>query len=510
MTEEEIYNILVGIGNNYSDSEGTPFYQAAWALARDSGYDMNAFDKAVSRYMSTRTFSFGQPSGDPTNLNFAGGVGSGGTDTGGNTNTGGTDTDTGGNPMYPNYGNKRAGQPRYGNERTETFSVIPPALTLDDIRVAGRPLMTEQERQQYLPQQNRRWWEVQQRPAYSPTPGPMLNFDTLPPVRNTPVITSGAGSSRNEVSMPQNEVLSPQDVIANIVSTSPRGEIAAQRITDYAASEGLSSQDIASALTPDVVGRFGIQKPVTADQVTAVTTRFNMPLTGGPRIEDPTKRLQSLATKESAVGRGDYTEQERAFRIVDEARRQGLNLNQLAGVFGVTPEKVTKVAGRLGVDLAGFANGGEASSGIGSMLEELGGRFQDFFKPSGQKALENMSVDDIENMTIQQAKSAMEIYERMMKEAGNDQEAIRRAQQIYKAETDNISDDTMLKAVEQLRIDRNRTGTAPFAQGGIVDDRTVALNQRYGGLGSMTNQMGGMINSDMVSSIDRIMERQRG
>jgi len=483
MTEDEIYDALVGLGSSFSDAQGTQFYQSAFALAQNSGYDMDVFDKAVSRYFATRGFDFSPSQWDPDKMKFVS------TNFSNDGPAGATDrsiyTDSNGNPIFPNVKSKRVGQPDYDTGTDGITSVIPPRLTLDDIRVAGRPLMTAEERQQYLPSQERRWWEVEQRPAYSPTPGPMLNFDKLPPITPQPEAEAEA----------QPRALSTQETIANIINTSPRGEIAAQRITDYAASQGLSRQDIAGALTPDITAKFGISGPVSANQVGQYLTRTNMSIDPLSRISDPNRQLEYLASDQGAVGKGDYTQEERAFRIADEARRQGLDMNE--------------VSERLGINLTGFANGGEAG-GIGSMLYGLGERFQDLFKPAGQKALESMTTDDLENMTIQQAKSAMETYERMMKEAGNDQEAIRRAQMIYKAETDNISDDTMMKAVEELRIDRNRTGTAPFAQGGIVDDRTTALNQRYGGLGSMTNQMGGMINSDMVSSIDRIMERQRG
>jgi hypothetical protein len=167
---------------------------------------------------------------------------------------------------------------------------------------------------------------------------------------------------------------------------------------------------------------------------------------------------------------------------------------------------VTKVAGRLGVDLAGFANGGEASGGIGAMYDKV----RNFFQPSFERNLGQMTAEDIERMTVDQAKNAMTTYERMMREAGQDQEAIQRAQDLYRMETQNVSDDALMKAAEQLRMERNQSGTAPFAMGGVVDDRTAALNSRYGGLGSMSGQMGNMINPDILSSLDRIMDRRRG
>ena len=509
MNEEAIYNYLVTTGASVPEDQFGSFYNSSLAWAKSKGLDLNDFNNAVARYYTYRGFQ------GPDVVGFMRDDASGKV----------TFNPAAVSPSDTTFGlmtGKRVGQPDYsggqkteedGDKKTEEdgtpISVIPPMLTLADIQVAGRPLMTAEERAQYLPKKEFRWWEIQQKPAYSPTPGPFLPEGAFKPLPTPqlPTDTGGGngGNNDNNDNNP-NPPLSPQDVIASIVSTSPRGEIAAQRITDYAASQGLSSADIASALTPNITSKFGLSSPVTADQVAAYTTKTNMSIDPASRIADPTKRLQSLATNASAVGKGDYTEQERAFRIVDEARRQGLNLNQLAGVFGVTPEKVTKVAGRLGVDLAGFANGGEASGGIGAMYDKV----RNFFQPSFERNLGQMTAEDIERMTVDQAKNAMTTYERMMREAGQDQEAIQRAQDLYRMETQNVSDDALMKAAEQLRMERNQSGTAPFAMGGVVDDRTAALNSRYGGLGSMSGQMGNMINPDILSSLDRIMDRRRG
>jgi hypothetical protein len=200
--------------------------------------------------------------------------------------------------------------------------------------------------------------------------------------------------------------LSQAQVIQNLFNTSQTKDIAAQRIGDYAASVGgITAEDIAAAVTPILSGtmespnRFGMA-PVGSDgaaQVMGAVEEFGYgQMLGGPDVasfitENPmiastaqpvelspaeqlaknNARLQYLNTQDSAIGTGEYTEQEAAMRGLDFAKRQGMTLAQAGAGFGLDEAGVRDQADKLGIDLAslGFNQGGSVNSQDRSPVE---------------------------------------------------------------------------------------------------------------------------------------------
>ena len=200
--------------------------------------------------------------------------------------------------------------------------------------------------------------------------------------------------------------LSQAQVIQNLFNTSQTKDIAAQRIGDYAASVGgITAENIAAAVTPILSGtmespnRFGMA-PVGSDgaaQVMGAVEEFGYgQMLGGPDVasfitENPmiastaqpvelspaeqlaknNARLQYLNTQDSAIGTGEYTEQEAAMRGLDFAKRQGMTLDQAGAGFGLDEAGVRDQADKLGIDLAslGFNQGGSVNSQDRSPVE---------------------------------------------------------------------------------------------------------------------------------------------
>ena len=237
-------------------------------------------------------------------------------------------------------------------------------------------------------------------PAASPVDTPVgtpVGTPVVPPVV-PPVVTP--------VVTPETPALSQAQVIQNLFNTSQTQDIAAQRIGDYAASVGgITAENIAAAVTPILSGQmespntFGMA-PVGADgteQVMQAVQDFGYgQLTGGPDVasfitENPmiastaqpvelsddeqlaknNARLQYLNTQDSAIGTGEYTEQEAAMRGLDFAKRQGMTLKQAGAGFGLDEAKVRDQADKLGIDLAslGFNQGGSVNSQDRSPVE---------------------------------------------------------------------------------------------------------------------------------------------
>lgn len=177
--------------------------------------------------------------------------------------------------------------------------------------------------------------------------------------------------------------LTMQEEINRILSTSPTRDIAAQRIADYSASRGgLDATTIAAAVNqygsfPDMQSERSLTaNPLTADEVSQYVAANQLQLLSGTRPTDPTEYLLSLRTPAAAAGEGPYTEQESIYRIIDEAKRQGLTLEQTAQKFGKTAAEAQEVLDRYGMT---FRRGGAvqlAEGGEPGMAKGIAGLFK--------------------------------------------------------------------------------------------------------------------------------------
>ena len=195
---------------------------------------------------------------------------------------------------------------------------------------------------------------------------------------------------------PETPALTQAQVIQNLFNTSQTKDIAAQRIGDYAASVdgGITAEDIAAAVTPILSGQmespntFGMA-PVGSDgaaQVMGAVQDFGYGTVGDQSfitndalvdVAAPTynpaeaqARLQYLATPESAIGTGDYTQREQAIRGLDFANRQGMTLGQAGEGFGLDRAGVINRAKELDIDLGSL--GFDIETGVGTGFNQGG------------------------------------------------------------------------------------------------------------------------------------------
>ena len=199
--------------------------------------------------------------------------------------------------------------------------------------------------------------------------------------------------------------------IQRLFKESPTKDIAAQRIGDYAMSQGgITAEEIAAAVNPILTGNiaapttFGITPDLDAPEILEAVEDFRYGtgpaggefITAGavtaptptfPTLSQQQQRIRDLNQQAAAVGEGPYTEQEAAFRILDFARNNNLSLADAAASFGMDEAAAKQTADRLGINLGnfGFAKGGEvndartnavnarlmAQSGLASMRDKM-------------------------------------------------------------------------------------------------------------------------------------------
>jgi len=184
--------------------------------------------------------------------------------------------------------------------------------------------------------------------------------------------------------------------IQRLFKASPTKDIAAQRIGDYAMSQGgITAEQIAAAVNPalgqqpstftqpitqpitdtdvlQAVGDFGYGTgPMGSDFITAGAVTSPTPTF--PTLSQQQQRLRDLNQQAAAVGTGPYTEQEAAFRMLDFAKRQGMTLADAASSFGMNEQQAREAADRLGINLTNFnfRDGGEAMTGLSAVDRNL-------------------------------------------------------------------------------------------------------------------------------------------
>ena len=184
--------------------------------------------------------------------------------------------------------------------------------------------------------------------------------------------------------------------IQRLFKASPTKDIAAQRIGDYAMSQGgITAEQIAAAVNPvlgqqpstftqpitqpitdtdvlQAVGDFGYGTgPMGSDFIT--TGAVTAPTPTFPTLPQQQQRLRDLNQQAAAVGTGPYTEQEAAFRMLDFAKRQGMTLGDAASAFGMNEQQAREAADRLGINLTNFnfRDGGEAMTGLSAVDRNL-------------------------------------------------------------------------------------------------------------------------------------------
>ena len=262
-----------------------------------------------------------------------------------------------------------------------TYS-LPPAYTLADVQVAGRPLMDEAQLQQFLPYDP---YDIEQRRAYEVAgprevtfydqilnrPVPVIGADGSVSMGNARLpssgvmdITPGAAAEvitetpTETVTEEEEMVMSPgmRQQLQQIYLSSPNVEIAGQRIADYARSVGgLSSQQIANVINQVIPqggeGLLETGSRLTAPVVEEAARAGNLDITGTSVLsDDPMERLRQLYTPGGATGTGAYTNLEAAYRVLDEGARSGLSLDQVGSAFNLTPERTRQVLTDVGID----------------------------------------------------------------------------------------------------------------------------------------------------------------